>query len=63
MENTMTALVCFLLLCIAASAAPARKTEVGIVGDAFHINGQPTYAGRFWNGHKVEGLLFNSRMV
>lgn len=60
----MTALVCFLLLmCIAASAAPARKTEVGIVGDAFHINGQPTYAGRFWNGHKVEGLLFNSRMV
>lgn len=34
-----------------------------IVGDAFHINGQPTYAGHTWKGHKVEGLLLNSRMV
>lgn len=41
----------------------ARKTAVSIVGDAFHINGQPTYAGRVWNGHKIEGLLLNSRMV
>jgi hypothetical protein len=40
-----------------------RKTEVSIVGDAFHINGRPTYAGRTWNGHKIEGLLLNSRMV
>ena len=30
---------------------------------AFHINGQPTYAGRTWQGHKIEGLLLNSRMV
>src|SRR5262249_19714093 len=34
-----------------------------IVGDAFHINGQPTYPGRTWQGHKIEGLLLNSRMV
>ncbi|GIW88136.1 MAG: hypothetical protein KatS3mg108_2460 [Isosphaeraceae bacterium] len=40
-----------------------RQTTVTIVGDAFQINGQPTYAGRVWNGHKVEGLLLNSRMV
>jgi len=39
------------------------KTHVAIVGEAFHINGQPTYAGRTWNGKKIEGLLFNSRMV
>jgi hypothetical protein len=48
----------------AATAAPlARKTEVAIRGDMFLINGRPTYAGRSWNGHKIEGLLFNSRMV
>ena len=40
-----------------------RRTEVSIHGDAFHLNGRPTYAGRIWQGHKVEGLLFNSRMV
>lgn len=52
-----------MLLGIAALAAPVRQTEVSVVGDAFHINGQPTYAGRVWQGQKVEGLLFNSRMV
>src|SRR5687768_2201146 len=46
-----------------AADPPARKTEVSIVGDAFHINGRPTYAGRTWNGYKIEGLLLNSRMV
>jgi hypothetical protein len=46
-----------------AGKPPLRKTEVAIKADAFHINGKPTYAGRTWNGHKIEGLLFNSRMV
>jgi len=41
----------------------SRRTVVAIVGEAFHINGAPTYQGRTWRGHKVEGLLFNSRMV
>jgi hypothetical protein len=41
----------------------ARKTTVHIVGDAFQINGKPTYEGRTWRGHKIEGLLMNSRMV
>ncbi len=40
-----------------------RKTNLSIVGDAFHINGTPTYSGREWRGHKIEGLLMNSRMV
>src|SRR5687767_9286271 len=40
-----------------------RKTVVSIHGDAFHINGQPTYAGRTWQGKRIEGLLLNSRMV
>lgn len=59
--------LCFTLTFLTTGAhadmTPARHTEVSIVGDAFHINGTPTYEGREWNGHRVEGLLFNSRMV
>src|SRR4029453_6258307 len=46
-----------------AAESPARKSEVAIVGEAFHINGKPTYAGRTWKGHKIEGLLLNSRVA
>jgi hypothetical protein len=46
-----------------ATQTNSRKTEVAIRGDAFLINGEPTYKGRTWNGKKVEGLLMNSRMV
>jgi hypothetical protein len=47
-----------------AAAQPAgRKTSVGIAGNAFHINGQPTYPGRSFRGTKIEGQLFTSRMV
>ncbi len=54
---------------LTAAAAPyvafaaERKTSVSIRGDRFLINGKPTYAGRTWKGHKIEGLLMNSRMV
>lgn len=48
---------------VSLSAAPPRKTVVGIQGEQFTINGEPTYKGRTWQGHKIEGLLFNSRMV
>ncbi len=43
--------------------ASGPKTEVTIVGEEFHINGQPTFKGRTWKGHKIQGLLPNSRMV
>jgi hypothetical protein len=39
------------------------RTKITIVGDAFWIDGQPTYAGRNWRGLRIEGLLLNSRMV
>jgi hypothetical protein len=42
---------------------PISATTVSIVGDAFHIDGQPTYKARTWKSHKIEGLLMNSRMV
>jgi hypothetical protein len=49
---------------VGSSTKPTnRKTTVAIVGDQFHINGRPTYEGRTWRGHKIEGLLMNSRMV
>ena len=59
------ACLCVWAACAAgvATAAEPRKTEVSIVGQAFHINGRPTYEGRTWQGHKIEGLLLNSRMV
>ncbi|HEY1052202.1 MAG TPA: hypothetical protein VGE39_20665 [Prosthecobacter sp.] len=39
------------------------ETAVTIQGEDFHINDKPTYAGREWQGHRIEGLLMNSRMV
>jgi hypothetical protein len=63
-------LLAFLSACVSAPAAgqsreaqPFRRTSVSLVGDAFYINGKPTYQGRTWRGHKIEGLLMNSRMV
>jgi hypothetical protein len=41
----------------------STRTKVSIKGDAFCINGIPTYPGRTWKGLKIEGLLMNSRMV
>lgn len=41
----------------------SRKTVVSIQDDAFYINGKPTYPGIYYKGHKIEGLLFNARMV
>lgn len=48
---------------LSMSAAEPRRTTVSIRGEQFLINGQPTYADRVWRGHKIEGLLLNSRMV
>jgi hypothetical protein len=57
----------FLILSLTILAAqPAVKpphTTVSIVGNEFFINGQPTYAGREWNGHKIQGLLLNARVI
>jgi hypothetical protein len=52
-----------LLALLLPTRAAGRHTVVSIAGDEFRLNGQPTYAGRRWNGHKIEGLLLNARMV
>lgn len=53
------------MLCLAmlSSASAEPKTSVSIAGEDFQLNGKPTYAGREWHGHRIEGLLMNSRMV
>lgn len=59
-------LLALLLGCFPLIANPPKRkphTEVSIVGEQFYLNGKPTFPGRTWNGHKVEGLLPNSRMV
>jgi len=38
-------------------------TEVSIFGTEFLIDGVPTYAGRSFEGHCIQGLLFNVRAV
>jgi len=38
-------------------------THVTIHDDRFFIDGAPTYPGRRFRGHPIEGLLLNSRMV
>ncbi|MGE3819761.1 MAG: hypothetical protein AB7I30_10015, partial [Isosphaeraceae bacterium] len=60
--NRPAALALATLAAASLAAAPGR-TEVSIRGDAFLINGKPTYEGRVWNGRPIEGLLLNSRMV
>ena len=47
----------------AAETAVVRHTTVGISGEKFLINGQPTFPGRTWHSYSIEGLLPNSRMV
>lgn len=59
------AMVAFgILFCTAAAGGPPpRKTTVSIRGEMFYINGRPTYAGRMWQGKRIEGLLLNARLV
>ena len=56
-------LVVMLGLALVSQTRPARKTVVSIAGREFRVNGRPTYEGRSYDGIRVQGLLFNSRMV
>ncbi len=47
----------------AGAEAKASATKLTIRGDQFLINGQLTYAGRTWQGHQIQGLLMNARVV
>ncbi|WP_430816329.1 hypothetical protein [Carboxylicivirga sp. RSCT41] len=45
------------------SCLSSTQKGVSIEGNQFYFNSEPTYKGVSWNGHQIEGLLFNSRMV
>jgi len=62
MNRTSPLLALALALPALGLAAPG-KTVVTIEGEQFFVNGAPTHEGRTWKGRRVEGLLFNSRMV
>jgi hypothetical protein len=59
----MRAILPILLVSLALSSHAAPQTVVSIEGDKFLINGELTYEGRVWNGHSIEGLLMNARLV
>lgn len=59
MPTLLRPVLALLLAAVFASAG----TVVSISGEDFQINGQPTYAGRTWQGRRIEGLLLNARMV
>jgi hypothetical protein len=50
-------------LACSASAQTPPGPIVSIAGEDFLIDDAPTYEGVSWRGHRIEGLLFNSRMV
>jgi hypothetical protein len=55
-------------IALASMAAPnagplVRRTTVSIRNGDFLINGRPTFEGRRWREHRIEGLLPNARMV
>jgi len=55
---------CFFITIVSCSNTnKVANTTVSIKEEAFYINDKITYEGRYWNNHKIEGLLFNSRMV
>src|SRR5215211_887425 len=41
----------------------AGRTVLGIEGERFTINGQPTYAGRVYREWPIDGQLMNIRTV
>src|ERR1044071_3548293 len=63
MKPFMLLLASLFALLFPPHAIGRTNTTLAIVGENFYINGKPTYAGRVWHEHRIEGLLFNSRMV
>jgi hypothetical protein len=52
--------ICLLVTTLVSTFA---GNVVSISGGDFLVNGRLTYEGRRWNGHRIEGLLFNNRVV
>ncbi len=61
----ITKILIFIIIVLSTNACSKsrKKTAVSIIDNQFYINGELTYKDRYWQGNKIEGLLFNSRMV
>ncbi len=63
MNKFFISILVLTLINLSGISQTGNKTVVEIKSDQFYINGKLTYEGRYWKGHKIEGLLLNSRMV
>ena len=63
MKYTFTFSILLTINCLYSFTYKPKTTSVRIQGEQFYINDQITYKNRYWKGNKIEGLLFNSRMV
>lgn len=60
----MRILISSMIVFMAVACSPdTSRPTVSIEGNQFLMDGEPSYKGRYWEGHKIEGLLMNSRMV
>ena len=55
--------IVFSMIYLSSFDQKLKGTSVSIKEEQFYINNEITYKGRYWEGNKIEGLLFNSRMV
>jgi len=62
-KNILLITSLLLIVLLASCKNEKTRTRVELRGNKFYINGAPTYRGKEWNGHSIEGLLLNSRMV
>lgn len=58
-----TLIALLVIIILANNALNSKETSVSIDGEQFLINGELTYTDREWQGNKIEGLLFNARLV
>lgn len=63
MKYIFTVVILLSTISLCSFTYKPTKTSVSIQGEQFYINNQITYKNRYWKGNKIEGLLFNSRMV
>lgn len=63
MKYIFTVVILISTISLCSFTYKPTKTSVSIQGEQFYINNQITYKNRYWKGNKIEGLLFNSRMV
>jgi hypothetical protein len=63
MKYTFAFIILLVTISLCSFTHKPIETSVSIQEEQFFINNEITYKDRYWKGNKIEGLLFNSRMV